>query len=167
MFHYVSCLIVFNKEVALKNVHLIMVFTDSFTGPLHKISNSRIQSCINVKSIYSYSSHTAFSEGLRDNNFSQAEKCVTKITKRQPLPSTKFNSFRCPCVSTLIRCITTLIPYVFRISTQIPCIPMLILCNLILIPSSHSQPYSLDFPHSILQFPILAFTDSLLSFYSL
>ena len=84
MFHYVSCFPVFNKEIALKNVHILMVFTDSFIGPLHKIQNSRIQSCIYVKSIYSYSSHTAFSQGLGDNNFSQAEKCVTKITERQP-----------------------------------------------------------------------------------
>ena len=83
MFHYVSYLPVFNKEIALKNVHILMVFTDSFIGPLHKIQNPRIQSCIYVKSIYSYSSHTAFSQGLGDNSFSQVEKCVTKITERQ------------------------------------------------------------------------------------
>ena len=33
--------------------------------------------------------------------------------------------------------------------------------------SSHSNPYSPHFPHSVLQFPILALTDSLLSLYSL
>ena len=32
---------------------------------------------------------------------------------------------------------------------------------------SHSHPYSPHFPHSVLQLPILAFTDSLLSLYSL
>ena len=95
MFHYVSCLPVFNKEIALKNVHILMVFTDSFIGPLHKIQNLRIQNCVYVKSIYSYSSHTAFSQGLGDNSFSQVEKCVTKITERQPpnfklLPSPMF-----------------------------------------------------------------------------
>ena len=84
MFHYVSCLPVFNKEIALKNVHILMVFTDSFIGPLHKIQNTRIQSCIYVKSICSYSSHAAFSYGLGDNSFSQVEKCVTKNTERQP-----------------------------------------------------------------------------------
>ena len=31
--------------------------------------------------------------------------------------------------------------------------------------SSHSHPYFLHFPHSVLQFPILPFTDSLLSLY--
>ena len=31
---------------------------------------------------------------------------------------------------------------------------------------SHSHPYSLHFPHSVLQFFILAFTDNLLSLYS-
>ena len=34
----------------------------------------QIQRCMYVKSIYSYSSHTAFSKALGDNNFSQAEK---------------------------------------------------------------------------------------------
>ena len=33
--------------------------------------------------------------------------------------------------------------------------------------SSHSHPYIPQFPHSVLQFPILAFTDSLLSLYFL
>ena len=33
--------------------------------------------------------------------------------------------------------------------------------------SSHFHPYSPHFPHSVLQFPILAFADSLLSLYSL
>ena len=33
--------------------------------------------------------------------------------------------------------------------------------------SSHAHPYSPHFPHSALQFPILALTDSLLSLYSL
>ena len=33
--------------------------------------------------------------------------------------------------------------------------------------SSDSHPYSPHFPHSVLQFPIFAFTDSLLSLYSL
>ena len=61
MFHYVSCLPVFNKEIVLKNVHPIMIFTDSFIGPLNKIQNLQIQSCIYVKPIYSYSSHAAFS----------------------------------------------------------------------------------------------------------
>ena len=74
-----------------------MVFTDSFIGPLHKILNSQIQNCIYVKSIYSYSNHAAFSQALGDNNFSQAEKSVTKITERQS-PQTS-NSFRRPCTS--------------------------------------------------------------------
>ena len=33
--------------------------------------------------------------------------------------------------------------------------------------SLHSHPCPLHFPHSVLQFPIMAFTDSLLSLYSL
>ena len=88
---------VFNKEIALKNVNLMFVFTDSFLGPLYKIQNSRIQSCIYVRSIHGCSSHAEFSQGLGDNNFSQAEKYVTKITERHPLPSP--SSFRRPWLS--------------------------------------------------------------------
>ena len=97
MFHYVSCLPVFNKEIALKNVHLIMIFTESFMGPLHKIQNSRIQSCIFVKSIYSYSSHAEFSSGLGDNNFLNQKNVSLKLLNVSP-PQTS-NSFRRPHAS--------------------------------------------------------------------
>ena len=64
-------------------------------------------------------------------------------------------------------CITTLIRDIFCISTQIPRIPTLILRTAFPSHSSHFHPYSPHFPHSVLQFSILAFTDSLLSLYSL
>ena len=71
--------------------------------------------------------------------------------------------YRYTSVSTLIPCISTLIPHIFCISTQIPRIPTL-------IPHTHFSIPFLLFPPLFSTFPsfrspilILAFTDSLLS----
>ena len=92
------------------------------------------------------------------------------------LPTLWFYHFHCYSMSflliylssTLIPCIAILIPHIFCIFIQIPCIPKLhSLAPGFPSNSSHPHPYSLHFPHSILQFSILDFTDSLLSLQSL
>ena len=61
----------------------------------------------------------------------------------------------------LILCIATLMPHIFRISTQIFHLLRWFSAPAFQAYSSHSHLYSPYCPHSVLQFPILAFTDSL------
>ena len=61
----------------------------------------------------------------------------------------------------------TLISHIFRISTQIPRIPTLILCTRILISFPAFPPLFSAFPSFRSPISILAWTDSLLSLYSL
>ena len=55
----------------------------------------------------------------------------------------------------------------FVLPSRFSALPRWLFAPAFLPHSSHSNPYPPHFPHSVLQFPILALTDSLLSLYSL
>ena len=77
--------------------------------------------------------------------------------------------FQCSSTSflSLYLSIATMILHIFWISTRFPAFSRWFEVPAFPSHSSHSHPYSPHFPHFVPQFPILAFTDSLLSLQSL